>query len=712
MNNKINHLMRALLVDYSSVYYVDLKNDTYEQFGSEPGDQKLELRSSGGDFFAYFRKKIQDVVCEEDKAVLMSALSREALEKLLADEKDVSIVYRSMIDGKPVYHTMRVFRDNYDGDECVILAVLNTDASVRTERATKTYNAIAKTLANRYATIYYVDLYTDHYVEYSSSDDYKDLDVPPEGEDFFAESQRNANKFIHEDDKTEVLKIFEKKHITALTRNGRKYYTEYKLVMNGEAHHVRLMAVRADKGESLIIALENIDEEVRQKEELKNISERSVVFSHIAESLAQQYGMIYYIDAETDDYIEFTSTDEYKEFDIRPVGSNFFSTSQRNVSMIAHPADRELLFDALDKKRMLKAVNEKGTFTITYRLMLSQGSGYTRMTVFWANDKKHLIMGIANIDNDMQRENALKKMIEENAVFSQIAESLANQYDTIYYVDMLTDYYIEFSSTNTFKGLDVRPTGNNFFMEAVGNVDRVIHPEDRDAMHRILEKAALIKALNDKHRLTHTYRLIIGENPMYARMSIIWATDNKHVIIGVMNIDSEVRKEREVQEKLSVANEKAYRDELTGVKNKNAYTDFTAQLQASIDTGDDQEFAVVVCDVNGLKDINDRLGHIEGDAYIKRASELICGVFVHSPVFRIGGDEFVVVLLGEDYQNKDVLMLELERKILGNKKRGEVVIAAGIGIFIPGMDTRVANVFERADAVMYKNKAELKDQGI
>lgn len=53
---------------------------------------------------------------------------------------------------------------------------------------TRTYNAIARSLANRYATIYYVDLPTNHYVEYSSSNDYKELEVPEEGSDFFSET--------------------------------------------------------------------------------------------------------------------------------------------------------------------------------------------------------------------------------------------------------------------------------------------------------------------------------------------------------------------------------------------------------------------------------------------------------------------------------------------------------------------------------------------
>ena len=94
--------------------------------------------------------------------------------------------------------------------------------------------------------------------------------------------------------------------------------------------------------------------------------------------------------------------------------------------MIAHPADRERLFDALNKETMLKNLRERGSFSLTYQLMLGRGNSYTRMSVFWANDKKHLIMGVKSIDNEMQRENEMKKMVAENAVFSQIAESLAS----------------------------------------------------------------------------------------------------------------------------------------------------------------------------------------------------------------------------------------------------------------------------------------------
>ena len=708
MDSTIARVATALLIDYSSVYYIDLRSGYYECYSTNTGYQKLELHSSGEDFFGDSQRDIFTVVYQEDQKMVSEALQRETLIRQLQDTGTLSIVYRLMIDGKAVYHTMRILRDPSDGEDSLILGVLNVDESVRTEQTTKTYNAIAKALANHYATIYYVDLITDHYTEYSSSNDYRELGVPQEGSDFFAESRSNVLRVIHPDDKEQVLRISDKKFMMSVTEKGKKFLLEYRLLMSDGAHYVRLMAVQVDDGDHLIVALENIDEEIKSQETMKDISEKNIIFSQIAESLARQYGMIYYIDTETDSYIEFTASQEYKDYNISPAGNDFFGTSQRNVGMIVHPDDREQVFAALDKNAMLNVLQKKGSFTMIYRLIMAGESRYTRMKVFWANDNKHLIMCVMNIESEIQKENAIKKTLAENATFYQIATSLANQYDTIYYVDMLNNHYIEFSATDVYRSLDVRPSGDDFFKESVSNIDRVIHPEDRDEFHRILEKSYMIQMLQGKHMITHTYRLLIGEGVMYARMSIIWANDNKHLIIGVMNIDQEIRREQEIEKKLSAANEKAYRDEMTGVKNKTAFTEFMEMLQEQIRQEQIREFSIVICDVNGLKQINDRFGHIEGDAYIRSASHLICHTWEHSPVFRIGGDEFAVVLQGADYEDRHDLERQIKEQIRQNLKAGKVVIAVGMADYSAGSGASAEDVFECADNHMYSDKAALK----
>ena len=320
-------------------------------------------------------------------------------------------------------------------------------------------------------------------------------------------------------------------------------------------------------------------------------------------------------------------------------------------------------------------------------------------------------MGVMNIEHEIQKENAIKKTLAENATFFQIAVSLANQYDTIYYVDMLNDHYIEFSSTDTYKSLDVRPSGDDFFAEALVNIERVIHPEDRDEIHRILDKSVLIQMLQGKHMITHTYRLLIGNGVMYARLSVIWATDNKHLIIGVMNIDKEIRKEQEIEKKLSAANEKAYRDEMTGVKNKTAFTEYMENLQEQIRQERIREFSIVICDVNGLKTINDSFGHIEGDSYIRSACTLICHTWQHSPVFRIGGDEFAVVLHDSDYQKRRALEQQIKEQVRANLKDGNVVVAVGMADYCDGSGNSADDVFALADSRMYADKAALKSFG-
>ena len=122
-------------------------------------------------------------------------------------------------------------------------------------------------------------------------------------------------------------------------------------------------------------------------------------------------------------------------------------------------------------------------------------------------------------------------------------------------------------------------------------------------------------------------------------------------------------------------------------------------------------FGLVVCDTNNLKKINDSFGHVAGDEYIKKSAMLLCDTFVHSPVFRIGGDEFVVFLRGNDYSNKDELMKTLRARVQGNLLvKSEPILASGMAEFDPETDTLVSDIFDRADKDMYINKRELKKE--
>ena len=161
---------------------------------------------------------------------------------------------------------------------------------------------------------------------------------------------------------------------------------------------------------------------------------------------------------------------------------------------------------------------------------------------------------------------------------------------------------------------------------------------------------------------------------------------------------------------LGSARHKAYTDSLTGVKNPHAYAEEKAEIDRRIEKGELKEFAAVVFDLNGLKIINDTEGHDAGDRYIENACRLICTQFKHSPVYRIGGDEFVAFLTGEDYRNRAQLLADFDKKIEENQENGLVVVSSGMSDYIPGSDNDYNTVFERADRIMYERKRELKER--
>lgn len=165
---------------------------------------------------------------------------------------------------------------------------------------------------------------------------------------------------------------------------------------------------------------------------------------------------------------------------------------------------------------------------------------------------------------------------------------------------------------------------------------------------------------------------------------------------------------------ISDLNDLAYADALTSVHNKGAFDIYVQDLQTKLkESNGDMEFGVGVFDCNNLKGINDRFGHAKGDIYLKTACALICEVFSHSPVFRIGGDEFAVFLHSADYQNRKELLDEFDAKCLEIRSQNvadweRVDVARGIATYHPGTDETVNDVVRYADMLMYKNKWKSK----
>ena len=162
-------------------------------------------------------------------------------------------------------------------------------------------------------------------------------------------------------------------------------------------------------------------------------------------------------------------------------------------------------------------------------------------------------------------------------------------------------------------------------------------------------------------------------------------------------------------EELGATRNLAYTDPLTGVKSKRAYIDIRKQFEQKIAENSIKEFAVAVFDVNGLKEVNDHFGHEIGDQHIIGACNLICSILKHSPVFRIGGDEFVAILEGSDFEDRRSLISDFNSQIEENMRTGKVVVSVGLSTYKQNAGATFASVFKQADENMYKRKAILKE---
>ena len=173
---------------------------------------------------------------------------------------------------------------------------------------------------------------------------------------------------------------------------------------------------------------------------------------------------------------------------------------------------------------------------------------------------------------------------------------------------------------------------------------------------------------------------------------------------------------KEAQLETEKMTELANKDALTGVRNKAAYDNQVEEINAQIKEGAAAPFGIAMVDLNYLKNINDEYGHQSGNAALIKLCNLICATFAHSSVYRVGGDEFVVLFKGRDLQNEKKLIKEFNQKIEELQEDDSLTpaekISAAIGYsrFEPKKDACVDDVFKRADHAMYVRKKKMKEK--
>ena len=445
---------------------------------------------------------------------------------------------------------------------------------------------------------------------------------------------------------------------------------------------------------------------------IENLSKnaKSLSYNYIARALSEDYVALYIVDIETNNFVEYHTDAHNHNITIEKTGKDYFYDARNDVENKTYYEDRKMFRELCTKENVLKQIAELGAFSMTYRADDEAGVRYVNYkAVIDKSDDKHIIIGVNSVDRQIKLQQAFKSLQEEKTIFSRIA-ALSGKFFAIYTVNLEDNTYSVYKTAQGKRIIGKKEGGDDFFADASERINKVIHPDDLKEFKKFFKKDNLLKKISDDGFFEYQYRLLVGKKQIYIKQKGVTITENdeQKLVIGLINIDEEVKKDKEYAENLSVAETMALKDELTGVKNKNAYALAEKELANLLKSGEIKRFALVVSDINDLKYINDNFGHKKGDEFIKAGCKILCETFAHSPVYRIGGDEFVIIVQGKDYDERNYLMGVIEKKNNDNKLRGNVTMAVGIAT---GTSKSVINdIFIKADAKMYEKKKKMKEE--
>lgn len=161
---------------------------------------------------------------------------------------------------------------------------------------------------------------------------------------------------------------------------------------------------------------------------------------------------------------------------------------------------------------------------------------------------------------------------------------------------------------------------------------------------------------------------------------------------------------------VEVFKQKLLIDALTGMKSRHSYEIDIQKMEDEYTQNRDVGFGLVFCDINNLKEVNDKNGHLEGDAYIGRIAQILTkDLHGAESIYRMGGDEFLAVYRGADDADIQQEIDQVNEDCNAMSAQVPYRMGVAIGYAISGKEyATLRNVLRVADYLMYKNKADMK----
>lgn len=237
----------------------------------------------------------------------------------------------------------------------------------------------------------------------------------------------------------------------------------------------------------------------------------------IARALAADYYNIFVVDLETDKFVEYSSLIGRQDMAVERHGEDFFASSRQDAHRI-YEEDRETFFAAFSKENIVKALDEQGVFTATYRLVDTGVPVYVNMKVTRMQpDSSKIILGISIIDAQMKQKEHNERLQKERAMLVRVM-ALSDGYISLFTVNPETDHFLEY--TRSYATLGTPKEGDDFFRQSIENVPKVLHPDDQAEFLRRFSKENILRDIRENGNFSVRYRLMLGGAPTPVELRI------------------------------------------------------------------------------------------------------------------------------------------------------------------------------------------------
>lgn len=237
--------------------------------------------------------------------------------------------------------------------------------------------------------------------------------------------------------------------------------------------------------------------------------QENAVYESIIDALAGDYFDLYYVDVETDEYMEYGSRTRANRRTAGRCGTDFFAECKKNAPGYVYEEDLERVEAALEKQKLLSEIRRHGSYIYNYRLLIDGAPTYVSMkATSAAGDHRHVIIGVSNVDTQVKDRMVAQRATEERKSYLRLSALIGNLI-VLYFVDPENEHCTEFRSSKGYGELGIAKQGTDFFQTTYKNSLRLVHPKDQEMFHAQFTKENVLSAVRTGGTFVIDYRLTV-----------------------------------------------------------------------------------------------------------------------------------------------------------------------------------------------------------